>query len=590
MSRNITRLMVIPGVLMNRLHLFPYTLAVALLLIASAAQAESDLNALVESYIDTWAEFYPSKALSNGLKEAAWKFEDFSGNRAGEWIAYNRRTLEMLESLSDLSVNEQVDARVLRRQARRELERWAHDEALVNQPSWYAEVISQALTYILVRDQFTPEEKVDAVLQRLPGVQSMCQLGIVSLQDGSPERTRRAVEVLERTRTFYQDSLPGLMQDWSGGKQQEQVTQVISDTVNSVDALLHHIREDVLPDASIPDRLDDRDYARKLRIYTDSDLTPEQLRDSATAEIEEVRGLMVTEATAWWNERVVALALPADENELLGTAMAAMEHNRSDNRSDFLNFFKELTEKAETFMVENDLATIPLPRTMYVGLSPDHFSGAAVGGVYPAGPFNPGADTLFYLPSIPDDSTPEQKNGFYRSFNDHFNTMIIAHEIYPGHYLQLKVAAATVPALRSLFGNGVYIEGWGTFSEELMLDAGWDDHNRLTRLAHLRKRLENATRAYVSVMVHVEDWNKDQVMDFAVTRGLLPPQFALNLWVRVMNNPLQIPSYFLGFHGFRALWAEENRRLGESFKTRGFVDSVLRAGPVPIDALSSLIN
>lgn len=570
---------------MIRFITFPYMLVIALCLTTGTAQAGTELDAQVDAYISEWAEFYPSAALSNGLKDAAWEFEDFSGNRVEQWIAYNQHTLEMLEALSGPSVNEQVDARVLRRQAMRELERWVHDKALVNQPAWYAEVISQALTYILVREQFTPEEKFDAVLQRLPGIQSMCELGIVNLQDGSPERTRRAVQVLERTRTFYHDSLPGLMHDWSGGERKEQVTQVIDDTVSSADALVRHIRDNVLPDASIPDRLDDKDYARKLRIYTDSDLTPVQLRDSAAAEIEEVRKLMAIEAEAWWNEQGSGSPMPADENELLEAVMTEMEQARADNRADFLNLFRELTDRAERFLVQNDLATVPLPRTIYVGLSPDHFSGAAYGGVYSTGPFNPGADTLFYLPSIPDDSTAEQKNGFYRSFNDHFNTMIIAHEIYPGHYLQLKVAAATAPALRSLFGNGVYIEGWGTFSEELMLDAGWDDHNRLTRLAHLRKRLENATRAYVSVMVHIHDWNKDQVMEFAVTRGLLPPQFAVNLWVRVMNNPLQIPSYFLGFHGFRALWAEENRRLGENFKTRDFVDKVLRAGPVPIDTL-----
>ena len=570
---------------MIRFITFPYMLVIALCLTTGTAQAGTELGAQVDAYISKWAEFYPSEALSNGLKEAAWEFEDFSGDRVDEWIAYNRRTLEMLESRSDLSVNEQVDARVLRRQAMRELERWVHDKALVNQPAWYAEVISQALTYILVRDQFAPEEKFDAVLQRLPGIQSMCELGIVNLQDGSPERTRRAVEVLERTRTFYHDSLPGLMHGWSGGGRKEQVTQVIDGTVSSLDALVRHIRDNVLPNASIPDRLDDKDYARKLRIYSDSDITPAQLRDSAAAEIQEVRKLMATEAKAWWKEQGSGSPMPADENDLLEAVMAEMEQARADNRSDFLDFFRELTDRAERFLVQHDLATVPLPRTIYVGLSPDHFSGAAYGGVYSTGPFNPGADTLFYLPSIPDDSTLEQKNGFYRSFNDHFNTMIIAHEIYPGHYLQYKVAAATAPALRTLFGNGVYIEGWGTFSEELMLDAGWDDYNRLTRLAHLRKRLENATRAYVSVMVHVEGWNRDQVMDFAVKRGLLPPQFALNLWVRVMNNPLQIPSYFLGFHGFRALWAEENRRLGEDFKTREFVDKVLRAGPVPIDTL-----
>ena len=38
--------------------------------------------------------------------------------------------------------------------------------------------------------------------------------------------------------------------------------------------------------------------------------------------------------------------------------------------------------------------------------------------------------------------------------------------------------------------------------------------------------------------------------------------------------------YFLGFHGFRTLWAEENRRLGKNFKTREFVDKVLRTGPM----------
>ena len=571
---------------MNGFNKFSLRLVIALCLAGGTAQAGTELDAQVDSYISKWAEFYPSEALSNGLKQAAWEFEDFSGNRVGEWIAYNRRTLEMLESRSDLSVNEQIDVRVLRRQARRELERWVRDRALVNQPAWYAEVISQALTYILVREQFTPEEKLEAVLQRLKGVQSLCELGITNLQNGSPEKTRRAVEVLERTKTFYRDNLPGLMHDWSRANQNEQVTQVISDTVNTVDALVRHIRENVLPDASIPDRLDNRDYERKLRIYTDSELTPAQLRDSAAAEIEEVRRLMAIEAEAWWNEQGSDLPMPADENELLEAVMAEMERARSDNRSDFLNLFRELTDRAERFLVQNDLATVPLPRTIYVGLSPDHFSGAAYGGVYAAGPFNPGADTLFYLPSIPDDSTPEQKNGFYRSFNDHFNTMIIAHEIYPGHYLQLKVAAGVAPALRTLFANGVYVEGWGTFSEELMLDAGWDDHNRLTRLAHLRKRLENATRAYVSVMVHVHDWDKDQLMEFAVTRGLLPPQFALNLWVRVMNNPLQIPSYFLGFHGFRKLWQEEQARLGDSFTTREFVDSVLQAGPIPIDALT----
>ena len=46
------------------------------------------------------------------------------------------------------------------------------------------------------------------------------------------------------------------------------------------------------------------------------------------------------------------------------------------------------------------------------------------------------------------DAPAAASEGFYRSFNSHFNTMIITHEIYPGHYLQLK-AAARHPVTRS---------------------------------------------------------------------------------------------------------------------------------------------
>ena len=140
--------------------------------------------------------------------------------------------------------------------------------------------------------------------------------------------------------------------------------------------------------------------------------------------------------------------------------------------------------------------------------------------------------------------------------------MIIAHEIYPGHYLQLKIGASEAPALRTLFGNGVYIEGWGTFSEELMLDAGWDDHDRFTRLAHLRKRLENATRAYVSVMVHVEGWNRDQVMDFAVTRGLAAAAVCAQFMGPGNEQPVADSQLFPGISWFQDIVGERKKAIG----------------------------
>jgi uncharacterized protein (DUF885 family) len=282
--------------------------------------------------------------------------------------------------------------------------------------------------------------------------------------------------------------------------------------------------------------------------------------------------------------RSVLLAL--DEEDRLAAAIDAMEADRQDNSAAFLASFTELTFAAERFVEAHDIATIPKPTTLFVALSPAHFSGAAVGGVYPSGPFDTEADTLFYVPSIPDAAPAGAKEGFYRSFNTHFNTMILAHEMFPGHYLQYKVAVSEASPARSLFSNGSYTEGWGSFVEELMLDAGWADNAPLTRLAHLRKRLENATRAYVSVQVNTAQWGEAEVFAFAQNEGLLAPQFATNLWQRVVNSPLQITDYFTGFTEFKRLYSEY-RSASDVPQIKPWVDAVLRAGPVPMTLLEA---
>ncbi len=106
-----------------------------------------------------------------------------------------------------------------------------------------------------------------------------------------------------------------------------------------------------------------------------------------------------------------------------------------------------------------------------------------------------------------------------------------------------------------------------------------------TRLAHLRKRLENATRATVSVQVHTAGWDREQVLAFARDEGLLAPQFAENLWQRVVHSPLQITDYFVGWTQFQALHAAR----GDA-PLRDWTDAVLRAGPVPLDLLPPLLD
>lgn len=161
--------------------------------------------------------------------------------------------------------------------------------------------------------------------------------------------------------------------------------------------------------------------------------------------------------------------------------------------------------------------------------------------------------------------------------------MIVIHELFPGHYMQIKISRETPHPVRLLFPYAVYFEGWATFTERVLLDAGWEKENPLTFLAHLRKRLENANRAYTSMQVHCNDWTQDQVMEFSTETSLLAPQFAKSLWGRIMRSPMQLTSYFLGGQQFTELLAAEKERLGADFDLKHFMDTIMQVGAIPID-------
>ncbi len=558
---------------------------------ATSCAEKPTVDSIANDYIMRWADFYPSRAYGEGVKSAAFHFEDFSKDRVINWVQLNKSLTDILPKiLPELPLNQKIDARILLRQAIMEIETWEQDQTLRQQPQRYAEVISQSLTYILVRGLLTDQEKFDATLARMKGIQMLSQLGMQTLKEGRPERTRSAVRILKQAATFYEGNLLKISRNWVPDAEHASLEAAALKTAAIVREFAGHIENTILPNVSMSDSSGSEDYARKLAILTEGRLTPEQLAHMALTEIDLVRELMSAQVLKWWDASQGYSEKAVSDRELLDMALRTMEADRVDNSQDFLTLFTDLTAKAEQFVIKHNIAEVPKPTTLYTALSPAHFSGAAVGGVYSAGPFSPNSDTLFYLPFVSDASPRTQKEGFYRSFNNHFNMMITAHEMFPGHYLQAKVALGHASKIRTIFTDGSYVEGWGSFSEILMLDAGWAEDNTLTRLAHLRKRLENATRAYTSVMVHAEGWDKDKLLAFATTRGLLAPQFATNLWSRVIHTPHQLPTYFLGFHDFEELIRAEQVRLGDAFTIRGFVDGVLQAGAIPIDALGAVLQ
>lgn len=535
---------------------------------------------LEEQYLDAWKNFYPGKAVRAGMQSAIFSYEDRSMQAIQQWIGFNQRVLEQVsDAATEASINP-IDRRLLRVQAQSEVDRWQVLKVHENDLGLYLSLLSNTLDPVLEHTFLTQAEQGELVCKRLT---SMLQLA-----DAARQHLRQVTQQdLDHSKTVFKELLETL----------EQLPEHLpSHTCDGFDLRLRSVRT-VIEDLSahlentlsksISDRssiLGRAEYARRLALYTDSELTPERLAEMALDEIQLVRQLMDEAASRYWQKAYGGSPLPDTFEERLNQALADMEHEVPLNSQDYEQFWQELADRAMQFVKEKGLGTLPENQTLSIRLAPESAGPAArIGWVGAPPPFDPNPWTTLYLPAIPDTLPAQEQQDFWSSFNKPFNRIIVIHELFPGHYMQLKISRDTPHPHRLLFPYGPYVEGWATFCERVALDEGWDAGNDMTLLAHLRKRIENANRAYTSVMVHTQGWTQEQVLQFSTATSLVAPQFAKSLWYRLMRAPMQLTSYFWGGAQFAQLLASEQERLGDRFDLTLFMDTIMRAGPIPID-------
>jgi hypothetical protein len=556
--------------------------------------AREGIDALCGEYVSAWKTFYPSRAYSRGFQGSIFHFEDLSQKEIYSWIAFNQQALNTIKNMMpELSVDERINARLLRTQILSELDKWEKEAPHKNSPGFYSGNITQAVPRVMDSNILMPGEKVKLILQRLEKVRIICGAGKQMLEDGSPEDTQRCIMALERAAAFFEDHLPERIKEWLGKEELEKFTSECRNTSSEVLSLLSFIKEKIQPNLTLSDSpiLGRVKYAQKLKVYTDSVLTPEQLEKIALEEIHEVRKIMAEAAAEYLREVYPDRELPDEYDILVNAAFRDMEENRPSREQEYLLKLRDFAKQAEDFVREKKIATIPKNQTLSIELAPESAGPSArIGYVRPAPPFSPNPWTTWYLANIPDSFPAKEREDFWRSFNYHFKKFIVIHELFPGHYIQSKITRENPHQVRILFPYGLYSEGWATLCERVALEAGWDNGNKLTLLAQLRKRLENANRAYTSVQAHCRGWNEEQVLEFSVKTSLLAPQFAKSLWGRLMRSPMQITSYFLGYLMFDEVYEAEKKRLGPKFQTLDFMDTILRAGPVPIDEFPDIFT
>ena len=199
-----------------------------------------------------------------------------------------------------------------------------------------------------------------------------------------------------------------------------------------------------------------------------------------------------------------------------------------------------------------------------------------------------------YFPGTPDGSRP----GTYYAHLSDMTAMpknqlevIAYHEGLPGHHMQISIAQELegVPQFQTQLGFTAYVEGWALYSEQLASEMPGTYKDAYQQFGRLSSEIWRAIRLVVDTGLHAKGWTEQQAIDYFMANSPEPYESVRSEVRRYIVYPGQATTYKIGMIKILELRARAIEELGDKFDIRGFHDTVLGAGALPLDFLEKRV-
>jgi uncharacterized protein (DUF885 family) len=165
------------------------------------------------------------------------------------------------------------------------------------------------------------------------------------------------------------------------------------------------------------------------------------------------------------------------------------------------------------------------------------------------------------------------------------------HEGNPGHHMQISIAQEleSVPKFRTQMGFNAYVEGWALYSEALAKEMG-QYQNPYYDFGRLVNEIWRAIRLVVDTGIHSKGWTEaDAITYFSENSSIAPGAIEAEVR-RYMVMPGQATGYKIGMIKIQELRKMAETELGDKFDLKGFHDTVLGGGALPLDILEKVVK
>lgn len=536
---------------------------------------------IADTYLDRYFEMYPSRATAEGRVDHDARLELPTEDRIRAWVLYQDEVTSALrEALArpGATPDDELDAEAIVNQSARERHQYVVLRRHETDPLFWTSLAANATIFHVVRESRPLAERVEnavARVEQIPALAAEATNRITSAADDrlSAEVCRLAAAQAQGTAAFYRTGFATFAADAG--------VDAAAPATRAADALatLANTLDVASLRASGSPRLG-RHYEQTLQTGLATGRRPDDILGAAERDLVDLRQEAAAYGRSVWPTVMGPRPAPASDAALLRALFSRVSDDRDEDLAAYVAHWKATLIELERFVRDREVMTLPEGLSLVVTESPPYFLGQSIGGMYAAGPYAPEAPTLLFLPVPRDDASMQQRTAFFRDFNRHFTRMIAPHVLLPGHYVQAGYAARHPHKVRTVFADPVYVEGWGTFCERLLLDLGWG--GPLPRLAHLKKQIENVARTIVDVRVHAHAMSRDDVLRFVRQQALQDDQFANNMWTRAITTSPQMITYHQGYRDIREVYDMARRAAGSAFSLRAFMDSMMTLGPVPV--------